>query len=197
MKIALTGGIGSGKSAVLKILKEFGEHTISFDAVYKRLLLNEDFLLGVYGAATVKPEYKNGRLYLNSSVISKKVFSDTLALKKLNAFTHEKVFAEAFKQGKVFEDNGERVFYEVPLLFEGGYQNRFDKVWVVVRDKGVRISAAAARDGLSEFEVEKRVKNQFDYENCDLSIHTIISNDGDLPSLKVKVESALNEIKNI
>lgn len=195
MKIALTGGIGSGKSAALKILNELGEKTISFDDVYTTLLKNDEFVFGAYKAVGLSPEYENEKLIFNKGAVSKKVFSDKNTLRKLNAYTHEKIFAAAFKDGEPFEKNGGRVFYEVPLLFEGGYQNRFDKVWVIVRDKTARVSSVVARDGLNESEIKSRIKNQFDYESCDLSIHTIILNDGDLSLLKQRVESALNELK--
>lgn len=195
MKIAITGGIGSGKSTVLKILSLLGEKTISFDEVYKSLLADENFLKGVYFAAGTEPQYKNDKIIFNAKKISEAVFSCPEKLNALNSFTHAKIFEKAFSEGRSFECSGGRVFYEVPLLFEGNYQNRFDKVWVVMRDKNARIISAATRDELSESEIEKRINNQFDYESSDLSLHTLILNDGDEESLKNKVERAIYELE--
>ena len=88
------------------------------------------------------------------------------------------------------------MFAEVPLLFEGGYQKDFDGVIVVLREKSARIGAVAVRDGLSEEEVERRIKNQFDYENKSIFEHTVLYNDGDLAKLREKVGSVLEKFEN-
>lgn len=195
MKIAITGGIGSGKSTVLKILNELGEKTISFDDVYKSLLLDENFIKGVYFAVRINQDYKNDKPFFNPRKISEAIFSSPDKLKALNAFAHAKVFEKAFDEGASLEKCGKRVFYEVPLLFEGNYQNRFDKVWVVMRDKNARLISASLRDNLPVSEIEKRANNQFDYESSDLSLHTLIINDGDEASLKSKVERAIYDLE--
>ncbi len=194
MKIAITGGIGSGKSAVIKILAEAGQKTISLDDVYKELLNDESFVLGVCSAVDVDPKNFGERYTIDFDEISKKVFSNGEVLARLNAFTHPQIFKEAFRRGSRFESDGGVVFYEVPLLFEGDYQNLFDSVWVVIRKIEDRIESAAIRDGVSEYEIKKRINNQFNYEKVDFSSHTIISNDGDFVALKNKVLGVLNEV---
>lgn len=195
MGIAVTGGIGSGKSAVCKILNSLGEKTISLDGVYKKLLQSGDFCVGVCNAAGVSPKIIDGKPAVDFDAVSKKVFNCDGALKALNDFTHPRIFEAAFLEGQKYESAGELVFYEVPLLFEGGYLGLFDKAWVVTRDLRARIKSAALRDGAKECDVERRIKKQFDYDNNDLSAHTIIRNDGDLAELKNEVVCALNEVK--
>lgn len=195
MKIAITGGIGSGKSAVCKILNSLGEKTISLDGVYKNLLKNEEFCIGVCNAVGVQPKLLNGKNTVDFEAVSKKVFDCESALNALNAFTHPRIFAAAFSEGQKFENERHAVFYEVPLLFEGGYVGLFDKVWVVTRKLNARIKSAALRDGASELSIKKRVEKQFDYDNNDLSAHTIIPNDGDFAELEERVVCALNEVK--
>ena len=94
-----------------------------------------------------------------------------------------------------FEEGGDDAFYEVPLLFEGGYEKLFDKVIVLMRDKNKRLESAALRDGVSVEKEKKRAENQYDYENNDLSLHIVIVNDGDFQSLEEKVRKVLSEIK--
>lgn len=196
MRIAITGGIGSGKSAVCKILNSLGEKTISLDGVYKNLLKNEDFCIGVCNAVGMQPKKISGKNVVDFEALSKKVFDCESALNALNAFTHPRIFAAAFSEGQKFENERCAVFYEVPLLFEGGYVGLFDKVWVVTRELNSRLKSAALRDGASELSIKKRVEKQFDYDNNDLSAHTIIPNDGDFVELEKRVVCALNEVKN-
>lgn len=79
---------------------------------------------------------------------------------------------------------GNVVFAEVPLLFEGGYEGQFDEVIVVLRPTEERISALAARDGMSRREALSRMQNQFDYEKNKISGHTLLYNDCDFDEFK-------------
>lgn len=190
MRVAITGGIGSGKSTVAAIIGRFGYKVISFDDVYRNLLKRKEFVLQICDLIGVQQIYcPSGDVELDKSAVSSKVFCDKAALDKLNRFTHPRITAEAFLQG------GEGVvFYEVPLLFESGLKTEFDRVIVVTRPLEDRISGAALRDGVPHEKIECRVKNQTDYEKIDLSLHIVISNDGDLPSLESKVRKAINEL---
>ena len=183
MKIAITGGIGSGKSAAIKILKGFGFDCISLDDVYNKLCQNESFVLKVCSLTETEPAIAGGKKTLDRAAVSKKVFNDKALLKKLDEFTHAQIFEEAFRQGAPAEKNGEPVFYEVPLLFEGNYEKLFDKVWVIARDKK------------SESEILEKIKNQVDYDNLNLSLHTIIKNDGSKSDLEERIKEAVGELE--
>ncbi len=190
LKIAVTGGIGSGKSTVMQIISELGYKTVDLDKVYRELLSDEKFVIGISNLFGIGPVIECGRVTLDKNAVSKKVFNDKAALKKLDAYTHPKILAEAFRQG----GNG-ITFYEVPLLFECDLVKLFDRTIVVLRDKNKRAECAAKRDGKSTKEIIERINNQFDYDNTDLSLHIIIRNDGDLSELTNKVKRAINEIK--
>jgi len=189
MKIAVTGGIGSGKSTVIDIISHAGYKTVSLDKVYSELLENSDFVREICKITGTSPIEKKGKITLDRRAVAANVFSDKKMLEKLNGFTHDKVMRAAFDKG------GDDAFYEVPLLFEGGYENLFDKVIVVMRDKQKRLESAALRDGVSLEQEKKRAENQYDYENNDLSLHIVIVNDGDLQSLEENVRKVLSEIK--
>ena len=156
VKVAVTGGIGSGKSFVLKIIESLGYPMVSCDKIYAELLNEERFVLKVCDEMGVEPLCDNGKLLLNRSAISEKVFNDKNLLNKLNQLTHGAILDRAFS----LYDSG-LIFYEVPLLFEGGYQNKFDYVFVVLRGKEERISSAMLRDGALRNEIERKMNNQF------------------------------------
>ncbi len=189
MKIAVTGGIGSGKSTVIDIISREGYKTVSLDKVYSELLNNPDFVKEVCKITDTLPIEKDGKIALDRAAVADKVFFDKKILANLNDFTHDRIIKAAFEEG------GDDAFYEVPLLFEGSYEKLFDKVIVLMRDKNKRLESAALRDGVSIEKEKKRAENQYDYENNDLSLHIVIVNDGDLQSLEEKVRKILSEIK--
>ena len=91
------------------------------------------------------------------------------------------------------------VFAEVPLLFEGNYENLFDKILFIVRDLPLRIEGVIRRDNLSELEIKKRIQSQFDpttYEGgkrLNKNNVIIIENNGSIDELKNKILSFLNQ----
>ena len=83
------------------------------------------------------------------------------------------------------------VIVDIPLLYESGYENLFDKTVVIMRDKKQRIDSVKTRDNLSEEEILKRINSQFDYDNFTDINAVIIVNDGNFK------ENLIKTIKNI
>lgn len=183
--IAITGGIGSGKSTVINLIEKHGYPVISADETYKKLLEDKEFVRGVHLSVGLDVDSP----VLLREEVSKIVFNNAEKLKDLNSFTHKKIMEKMFE-----ESVGKRVvFHEVPLLFESGYQDRYDRVLIVKRSKNLRIEGLKIR-GLSIDEINKRIENQIDYEKIDGFEHTVIINDGSLEELSAKVKAVLNEI---
>lgn len=187
--IAVTGGIGAGKSTVAKILKNSGYKVFGADETYKKLLKSGDFKRKIYNATGLR---YNGRFIKKQ--VSDAVFGNPDKLKALNDATHSEIMRVMLeKSKKAALKNGGLVFNEVPLLFEGGFESLYDGVIVVVRNKEARIAAALARDKTDEKRVLARINNQIDYEKKDLTAYTLIENDGDLSSLSEKVRKAVEK----
>ncbi len=161
-KIAITGGIGSGKSCVLEEIKKHGYEGSSCDEIYKEVIHQKEYvekIKGVFPSAVKKGE--DGE-EIDRKELSRIVFQDEGALKQLNEIAHPLIMSALEK--KMNAAQGEYVFAEVPLLFEGNYQDIFDRVIVVLRDKKLRVEAIVRRDGVETREAELRIERQFDYE---------------------------------
>ena len=158
-KIAITGGIGSGKSSVANILKELGFSVFSCDEVYKNITQSASYIQKIQEAfpdAIVNNCIDKQRL-------AKIVFSNENARKQLNSIAHPLIMEQLFNQ---MEDCiGDYVFAEVPLLFEEKLEGNFDEIWVIIRDLEGRIQSAMLRDGCDREDVIRRIKAQYDYEN--------------------------------
>lgn len=180
--IAITGGIGSGKSQVLHTLEGAGEKVISCDKITNELYDNravKKWLKKVF------PESASGffAIKIDKKKIASVVFGNQEKLKLLTDYLTPLILKESLKRAKQL---GGRVFIEVPLLFECNAKNHFDKVVVVTRDLESRISSVIARSNLTREQVLERINAQFDYEGADLSQYHVIINDGDIENLTQK-----------
>ena len=187
-KIAITGGIGSGKSAVCRILKERGYPVFSCDEINRTLLSEKSYLDGL--CALFPACVKDGKL--NKAALSALVFSDKEALKTLNAYAHPRI-AERLRRD--MEGAEKTCFAEVPLLFESGMTKQFDGTIVILRNKEERIRAVVTRDGLTAEQAEARMKQQFDYDGPLPDGCLAIENDGDEAALREKVDEVLEALK--
>ena len=192
-KIAITGGIGCGKSLVAKYVAEMGYPIFSCDEINRNLLTDPDYIERI---KNVFPNCVNGGK-IDKNTLKNTVFCDKKALKRLNDIAHPIIMTRLFSAMK--KSDSEFVFAEVPLLFEGGYERDFDAIIIIKRDINERIKAVQQRDGLSEEEIKNRIAAQFDYTNLEKRIQNmnvyIIENEGDPPSLKSKIETLISRLK--
>jgi dephospho-CoA kinase len=189
-KLAVTGGIGSGKSLATEALKEAGYFTISSDAIVTdlyekvevRKLLKSIFPTAIGDA----PDYS-----IDRKAVAKIAFSNKLKHEELTRTITPLVMEEIEKRAK----NNEGVtVVEVPLLFECGYEKYFDGVIVITREKEERIKSVITRSNLSREEVIKRMENQVDYDSIDLSPFSVIKNDCDK---ELFISKVLLTVKNL
>lgn len=192
VKIALTGGIGSGKSTALSLLEKAGFKTLSSDKIvwelYKKRRVKKKL-------KSLFPDAVTGifRLKIDKKKISDKAFSDAALHKKLTDTITPLVMSEILRVSKKIVGT---VFVEVPLLFECGYEKYFDDVIVIARSLAERIESVKSRSKLTEKEILARIKNQFDYDSADLSPYIVINNDGSTEDLNEKLSAALKNLKS-
>ena len=190
--IAITGGIGSGKSTVLNFLKQLGFSVFSCDAIYSELLSEKEYvsnLASIFPEVVIKDKIDKKRL---ASI----VFSDKCAREQLNKLAHPLVMERLLRRMK--EENSEIVFAEVPLLFEGNFEYLFDEVWVIRREVDERIKSVCIE--ISPNNVKARIESQIDYEDESFQKRIknnkicLIENKGDLQTLKREVEKRIKII---
>lgn len=189
IKIAITGGIGSGKSTVAEILAAQGEKVFSCDKIYARLLSENKKM-------TQKIISEFGEKILNGGSIDKRalserVFSDNTLLEKLNNITHPEILNSVNE----LTNKEHLCFVEVPLFFESSWEQYFNGAIVVLRDINERIAAVTMRNNVKQEEAENRIKTQLNYDNCDFAEYYVIHNNKNLVDLKQKTLKILKKIK--
>jgi dephospho-CoA kinase len=156
-KIAVTGGIGSGKSAVCAIFERLGVPVFYADAESKKMLdVDPTVRLAVIDLLG-KEAYSDQQA--NRKYIADKVFSNPELLNKLNAILHPAVFRR-FDEW-VSRQHAPYVIKEAAILFESGADKGIDEVIHVVAPMNLRIKRVISRDGVSKEDVERRMSKQW------------------------------------
>lgn len=186
MKIAITGGIGSGKTVAVSALKKAGIKVVNCDEVVKGLYKNRAFLKEL---KKIFPDEIKGRIFLKADKkkIAEKAFSDDKVYKLLTETVTERALSVALLRA----EKNDLSVVEVPLLFETKAEKYFDRVIVIKRDLKDRIESVKKRSDLSEEEITARIKAQFDYEKKDLSRYIVLENDRGKEELAEKVLAAV------
>ena len=183
MKVAVTGGIGAGKSEFMRAVKELGIRTYSADEINAELLRDKRYIEKLSQAFPLA--VKDGKV--DKSVLREEVFSDEKKRKTLNALAHPEI------RRQIEEITGDAVI-EVPLLFESGMTDLFDRVIVVTAGEDVRINRIVSTRNISKDLAKNIIKNQAtDDERIKLADYVAI-NDGTRKDL---YEQAKNIIKRI
>ena len=173
-KVGITGGIGSGKSTVCRMLVERGVALYDADSRAKELMASSESLrralIENFGAETFTAEG------LNRAYLAAKVFNDAEQLRLLNSLVHPAVIADFEAWAEV--QNGQYVLFESAILFEAGLENRVDSVVAVMAPESVRVERVMARDGHTREQVVARIKNQMsDDERSDRAKYSIVNID--------------------
>lgn len=172
--IGLTGGIGSGKTIVARILEAMG-YPVYYSDLRSKQLTNENTLIRE-GLITLfgSEVYDDGEL--NRTFLAEKIFNDDSLRMKVNDLIHPVVRNdfELWRAGRTTSI----VFNEAAILFETGAFKRFDSNVLVVAPKELRIKRVMARDFVKKEEVELRISKQLsDDKKIDLADFVIVNDD--------------------
>lgn len=159
-KIGITGGIGSGKSTVCRLLADMGVPVYDSDARAKALM-NENEALRVALIETFGDECYNAK-GLNRAYLASRVFGNEDALSQLNAIVHPAV-REDFRAW-VGAQSSRYVVLESAILFEAGFENEVDTTLAVLAPLEERVRRTAERDGVDRETVLRRIAHQISDE---------------------------------
>lgn len=157
MKVALAGGIASGKSAVLATLRDLGAAVIDSDLVAREISDNSDYIRAV-GLILGDKYIDDGRI--NRVALREAIARDLDARKKLNSISHPIIRERVNKEAEVLEKAGKVVFVEIPLLITSGMARDFDAIWFVDCAIDERIARILERDNVSREQALALIKAQ-------------------------------------
>ena len=183
--IGLTGGIGTGKSEVARILEEIGAYIIDADRLGHSAYLPHseiwEEVVKEFGDGVLLPDEEIDRKKLGSIV-----FNDPVQLAKLNEIMHPRM-------GKMVANliegaDAEVVVVEAALLLEAGWDALVDEVWCTGASEDIVVDRLEARNGLNKEEAQKRIKAQMSVDERKSRSQVMIENNGDLAQLTAVIE---------
>lgn len=185
-KIAITGGVASGKTSVCRFFEELGAYVVNADAIVHELLTPDTDLgqqiIRQFGSEIVE----NGQI--SRRVVAEKAFKDSRALKKLEELLHpavlrkiEEFYSSACKEGKHAS-----FVVEIPLLFEIGAEKFYDVIVVVLSDEA-KARKRFEQTGFQKTEYDLRMSRQLKPENKAAKAHYTIHNNGSMAELREEV----------
>lgn len=191
IRVGLTGGIGSGKSTVARLLAERGAVVIDADRIAREIVepgqpaLTE--IADRFGAEVIAADGS-----LDRGALAAIVFADTDALADLNAITHPRIAQRTAELIEAAPDDAV-VVYDMPLLVENNLAEGWDAVIVVEADREVRVRRLIER-GLGESDIEARMSRQASDEERRAVADIVIDNSGDLDALHAQVDTAWSSL---
>lgn len=173
--IAITGGIGSGKSVVSQILRKLGYQVYDSDTEARRLM-DDSVAIKKEISNKINPSVINEDGSINRKALSNIVFNDSQKLGTLNHIVHSAVRNDL--QLYVKRCNNTIVFVETAILYQSEIDRMVDEVWDITAPDDIRINRVINRNSLTAEEVKKRIKSQeFTPEKLHEQTKVIINDD--------------------
>jgi dephospho-CoA kinase len=190
IKVALTGGIGSGKSAAGDFFEDLGAVVVDADQLARDVIERGtdgfDELVATFGDEILT----NG--ILDRSKLGQIVFADLNARKTLEEIIHPRV-AEAFEEIVQSSPADSVIVYQIPILVETKGQDRFDYIITVEATLENRTARLKNR-GLKGYEIDSRMKAQASDSERAAIADAVFKNDGDLDQLLRQVENIYEDV---
>jgi dephospho-CoA kinase len=184
--VGLTGGIGSGKSAVAAAFEKLGATVVDTDAIAHELTA-----AGGAAIAEVRRQFGDASVDATGAMDRKKmrelVFSEPQQKQRLEALLHPMIRAESAR--RVAAAAGPYALLVVPLLVEsGGYRERVGRVLVVDCPEALQVARVRQRSGLPEEQIRRIIASQVQREKRLAAADDVIDNSGPFSALQQQVE---------
>ena len=191
--VGLTGGIGSGKSTVARLLEKRG--AVVFDA---DLLAREAVEPGTPGHAAVIERFGADVLApggeLDREALASIVFADPAARRDLEQIVHPEVRRLFAEGSEAYRDTDRVVVFSAPLLVETGMHTAFEILVVVSATVATQIERLMRQRGMSEPSIRARIDAQAPLEDKAAAADFLVDNEGSLDELESQVEQLWNDL---
>lgn len=169
MTTAITGGIGSGKSFVCRLLEKRGINNIyDCDKAAKRLIKEDPKIKEELLRTIGQHAYENGKL--NKAAVAEFLMESEANKRRINAIVHPAVASDFLKSG--------HEWMECAILYESGFDKLVDRVVAVSAPKETRIERIMARDNIDRHKAEEWIDLQLPQEEVERKADFVIINDG-------------------
>lgn len=195
IKIAITGGIGSGKSTVSDYLEMKGFQVLRADQIAKEMMINnvevKNLILSEFG----NESYINEKL--NTKYLAANVFNNEENVIKINAIVHPPVMNKINELCIEHFKNHSIVFIETALVYEANLEDFFDYILLVLSDEKTRIERVVKRENVSEEQVRIRMQYQIPDEEKKDDADFVLDNNTTIIELENRMEFLLILIKQL
>jgi dephospho-CoA kinase len=185
--VGLTGGIGSGKTTVARMLASHGAVIVDADELARAALepgtRAYKHVSDLFGEQILGPD---GRI--DRQALAAVVFSDEEKRRALESITHPEVFRLLAETVEKFRETNDVVVFDAPLIIETGFHEAVDVLVVVTAPVEQRIERVRRDRAMSEAEAAVRMAAQVDPEARDAAADVLIHNDGDVDELQARVD---------
>ena len=178
ISIAITGGIGSGKTYVSNMFQERGIPIYNADTEAKRLMVQDEVIRKELVALVGEEVYQGAEL--NKPLLASYLFSSAEHVQQINSIVHPRVkadFIEWLKARQEYEVAG----IESAILFEAGFRDSVDSVIMVSAPEELRLARAMKRDGATEQQIRNRMSAQMNEDEKIKMADFVICNDETRP----------------
>lgn len=195
MRIAITGGIGSGKTVITNYLEHLGFTIIDADVISREMTgpggCAIERIIEVFGPDAASIENGLYRDYIRTLI-----FGDSKYKRQFEDIVTKSVIKAINRILRGYELSGKDVvFVAAPLLFEYGMQYDYDAVWLVVSDESTRVKRVSERDGLDDETIIRIIDSQLSDEEKGALATDIIDNNSTVNDLKLEVDALLEKYK--
>ncbi|MFC2136090.1 dephospho-CoA kinase [Bacteroidota bacterium] len=194
-KIAVTGGIGSGKSTVCDVFREKGYPVIVADDIAKEILVDDENVKKKIVEEFGKDSYDSAGL--NRKYLAEKVFQNPENVEKINLIVHPPTIQKINNLAREKLLNSDMVFVESALIFEAKMWKEYNFTILVASEDENKIRRVVKRDNVDDDSIIKRLANQIPDKDKRNRVDFVIENNSSIDDLKRRSLFILSLIKNL